>query len=70
MPQVCNSMFPANASIEKAQLLMTAFRSFSDLRSVSASSAVDRRAMQHNFDLWQARRVADLSHVRFIEFSA
>jgi addiction module HigA family antidote len=27
-------------------------------------------AMQHNYDLWQARRATDLSHVRPIEFAA
>ena len=27
-------------------------------------------AMQHNYDLWRARRVADLSHVKAIEFAA
>jgi addiction module HigA family antidote len=27
-------------------------------------------AMQHNYDLWQARRVTDLSHVTPIEFAA
>ena len=27
-------------------------------------------AMQHNYDLWQARKVTDLSHVRHIEFAA
>lgn len=26
--------------------------------------------MQHNYDLWQARKVTDLSHVRHIEFAA
>ncbi len=27
-------------------------------------------AMQHNYDLWQARKVTDLSHVKPIEFAA
>lgn len=27
-------------------------------------------AMQHNYDLWQARKVTDLSHVRHIELAA
>jgi addiction module HigA family antidote len=27
-------------------------------------------AMQHSYDLWQARKVTDLSHVRHIEFAA
>jgi len=27
-------------------------------------------AMQHNHDLWRARKVTDLSHVRHIEFAA
>ncbi len=27
-------------------------------------------AMQHNYDLWRARRVTDLSHVKAIEFAA
>ena len=27
-------------------------------------------AMQHNYDLWQARKATDLSHVKPIEFAA
>ena len=27
-------------------------------------------SMQHNFDLWQARKATDLSHVKPIEFAA
>jgi antitoxin HigA-1 len=32
-------------------------------------SAESWLAMQHNYDLWQARKVTDLSHVRQIEFA-
>lgn len=59
---------PINRTISAA----TAVTPEMDLRLAKAlvRSPESRHVMQHNYDLWQARKVADLSRVRRIGFAA